>query len=114
MSLELGRRIIDNLRVFIDPDDCNKHGTELDLSKYPFLDEEDIESGSKMRIFTLESMFYIFFEKQGFGGFWNGKCYEKTLLYLLGLVFGSSDYSQEQHIKDVNETIEYIKSINDS
>ena len=112
MSSNAGEKIIDYLKLLTHNDDKYKDPYEVDLNKYPALNIDDIEGRYKHWVFNLAKLFNKFFEKEGFlrKTYEEVSFYERTIMYLLGSVFGTPNYPYEKHLEDVKETIEYIQT----
>jgi len=109
----IGEKILSFLTLLNDKDDRNKDGCKLDLSKYSSLTTEDIEGHWKNWSFTLEKYFIEYFGKENFKGLGyentNTLFYERTLMCIVGCIYGDLDFCDDKYQADLTETIEYIK-----
>ena len=110
-------KILDYLKLIYNLEDKNKFCDEIDLTKYPVLDNFDIEGRWSNWVFKLEILFDSYFGRKEFNCPYKDKpFYEKVIIYLVNDVFGSKifttaidNYSYEKHLEDVKETIRYIE-----
>ena len=110
-------KILDYLKLIYNLEDKNKFCDEIDLTKYPALDNFDIEGRWSNWVFKLEILFDSYFGRKEFNCTYKDKpFYERVIIYLVNDVFGSKifataidNYSYENHLEDVTETIRYIE-----